>query len=326
MGEPRANGPATAGHGKRHRTGPGSGGVEGVGVLDSRYLPDPDFDALWDAIILDPEQKDRLLAQSILNFTLRRKLSRAQLPMHGLILLHGPPGTGKTSIARGLASRIAETVGPLNANEPVLFIEVEPHALTSSALGKSQRAVKDLLSLTVGENAASGPLIVLLDEVETLAADRSKMSLEANPIDVHRATDAVLAQLDHLAATYPRLLFLATSNFTRAIDQAFVSRADLVEYVGLPGPDACKTILTEGVNALAVAFPKVANILGEKAFERAAKACVGLDGRQICKAIINACGLSKNTAVDPGRVTAEDILRAVELAQTQATQLKENRT
>ena len=41
-----------------------------------------------------------------------------------------------------------------------------------------------------------GPTIVLLDEVETLAADRSKMSLEANPIDIHRATDAVLVQLD----------------------------------------------------------------------------------------------------------------------------------
>jgi hypothetical protein len=54
---------------------------------------------------------------------------------------------------------------------------------------------------------------VLLDEVETLAADRSKMSLEANPIDVHRATDAVLVQLDTPSDQYPNLLFIATSNF-----------------------------------------------------------------------------------------------------------------
>ncbi len=322
MGEPRANGSAPPSPTKRHRTGPGSGGVEGVGVLDSRYLPDPDFNELWDAIILEPGQKDRLLGQSILNFTVRGKVNRAQLPMHGLVLLQGPPGTGKTSVARGLSARIAEAV---NSTEPFRFIEIEPHSLTSAALGKSQKAIRDLLGTTVAESASAGPLIVLLDEVETLAADRSKMSLEANPVDVHRATDAVLAQLDHLAALYPKLLFLATSNFTRAIDHAFVSRADVVEYIGLPGPDACRAILTSGVKAFTDAFPKVSNILADGAFERAVVACVGLDGRQIRKAIIAACGLEKRTAVEPHRLTANDILRAVELAQAQATQLKESR-
>jgi AAA+ superfamily predicted ATPase len=167
--------------------------------------------------------------------------------------------------------------------------------------------------------------VVLLDEVETLAADRSKMSLEANPIDVHRSTDAVLAQLDHLAANHPNLLFIATSNFTRAIDAAFVSRADLVEFVGPPGPDACRTILTASVKALAAAFPRVEGVLGEWAFEKAVAACVGLDGRQIRKAVLAACGLNKLTALEPDRLSAADLLRAVELAKEQATKLKENR-
>jgi AAA+ superfamily predicted ATPase len=167
--------------------------------------------------------------------------------------------------------------------------------------------------------------VVLLDEVETLVADRSKLSLEANPVDVHRATDAVLAQLDQLAATHPDLLFVATSNFTRAVDAAFVSRADLVEYIGLPNAEACQAILTAGVNALAAAFPKVADVIGETEFDRAAKACVGLDGRQIKKAVVAACGLDKQTALNPERLTAADVLRAVELAQAQATQLKESR-
>ncbi len=77
------------------------------------------------------------------------------------------------------------------------MLEVEPHALTSSAMGKTQRAVSDLFSQSIAEAATGGPIIVLLDEVETLAADRSKMSLEANPIDIHRATDAVLVQTRH---------------------------------------------------------------------------------------------------------------------------------
>jgi len=47
-----------------------------------------------------------------------------------------------------------------------------------------------------------------------VAADRGRMSMDANPIDVHRATDAVLAQLDQLAAKYPHLLFIARAIYT----------------------------------------------------------------------------------------------------------------
>lgn len=159
--------------------GAGSGGIDATGILDSRLLPDRDFLAQWDAVIVEAAQKDRLLSQAILNFTLREKVNRANLPLHGLIVLHGPPGTGKTSLARGLSARTAEVIGQLGEFR---FIEVEPHALTGAALGKSQRAVRDLLGETIAEQAERGPLIVLLDEVETLAADRSRMSLDANPM------------------------------------------------------------------------------------------------------------------------------------------------
>jgi AAA+ superfamily predicted ATPase len=322
MQKSRGNGPAHDGHGNKHKTGPNSGGVEAVGVLDSRNLPDPEFDGVWEAIILEPGQKDRLLSSAVLNFTMRDKIDRTQLPMHGLILLHGPPGTGKTSVARGLASRVA---GSVKGDRPYLFIEIEPHALAGAALGKSQKAARDLLGLTVAEQATRGPLVVLLDEVETLVADRSKLSLEANPVDVHRATDAVLAQLDHLAANHPDLLFIATSNFTRAVDAAFVSRADLVEHIGLPNAEACQAILAAGVRALAAVYPPVAGILDDAAFGRAAEACVGLDGRQIKKAVVAACGLDKQTALHPERLTAAGLLRAVELTKAQASQLKEAR-
>ena len=108
-----------------------------------------------------------------------------------------------------------------------------------------EQAVTHLLGSVIGEQASAGPCIVLLDEVKSLAADRRKMSMDANPVDVHRATDAVLTQLDQLAASNTQLLFIATSNFPGAIDDAFLSRADLVVTVELPTADACRAILLD---------------------------------------------------------------------------------
>jgi hypothetical protein len=52
--------------------------------------------------------------------------------------------------------------------------------------------VEQLFSITLDEHASAGPTIMLLDEVETLFTDRAAMSMDANPIDVHRAVDAAL--------------------------------------------------------------------------------------------------------------------------------------
>lgn len=144
--------------------------VSNKGILDTRRLPDKEFQKLWDAIIVDEEKKGRLLSQAVFNFVVRPKVDRAFLPLHGVILLVGAPGTGKTSLARGLASRTAEAISNIGEFQ---FIEVDPHSLTSSALGKSQKAVTELLGGTIAEYAAASPVIVLLDEVETLATDRS---------------------------------------------------------------------------------------------------------------------------------------------------------
>jgi AAA+ superfamily predicted ATPase len=175
------------------------------------------------------------------------------------------------------------------------------------------------LGEVVAETAAAGPLIVLLDEVETLAADRTKMSLEANPVDVHRATDAVLAQLDHLAANHPNLLFIATSNFKDAIDKAFVSRCDLVVTVGLPEKEACEKIITDTVQKLADAFPSLSKLLGRSELKEAAGICVGMDGRRIRKVVLSALALDKRVAIAPDTLKAEHIVEAARRAKHEMT-------
>ena len=278
--------------------------IKGIHIAGS--LSPEDHAELWDSIHVSKDLKDSLLCQALLNFTLRSRVSRRVIPLHGIILLVGKPGTGKTSLARGLASK---TAGLLPAKK-ISYLEVEPHSLSSASMGKTQKAVTELFRQTIAEYAQAGPTFVLLDEVETIVVDRSKLSLQANPIDIHRATDAALVQLDHLGEQYPNLLLVATSNFPLAIDSAFISRTDLLITIPLPDKRACTEILADTLRGLSKAFPKVQELSHHRELHKVAEACYGLDGRQIRKMVASACTLHRETAADPNKLTLDDLLRA----------------
>jgi AAA+ superfamily predicted ATPase len=271
------------------------------GVARLCRLPDDEFVPAWTSIKLADGVRERLLAQSLLSLTVRQKLPFESAPLHGLILLMGAPGTGKTTLSRGLANQVAKQL----PGTKTTYIEIDPHALTSSALGRSQQAVAKLFEQTIPELAMDGVAIVLLDELETLAVSRHQLSLEANPIDVHRATDAALAGMDRLTRDHRNVLLIGTTNFPKALDRAVISRADYIEEIGLPTEAACREIILDSLKAVGTVWKGLRAL--EADIIRLAKAAEGLDGRRIRKQIFVAMASDVETAKDPGKLTAKQI-------------------
>ena len=270
-------------------------------------MPDPAYAGLWDSIVVDGSVKDRLLRAAVLNLRLREKLPFETTALHGLVLLYGPPGTGKTTLARGLAHELAK----ITTNRKARLIEIHPHVLMSAEHGESQRAVTRLLTEYVPSLGDDGmPTVVLLDEVESMAIARSEASLAANPADVHRATDAVLAALDSNTVNFPNLVFVVTSNFVRTLDEAFLSRVDVHIHVPAPDSSGIVAILKQALQAMAPAFAPLARLASDPGLERVAERLAGADGRRVRKTITEAMLGRQETVLDPGSTTVDDLIAA----------------
>ena len=132
------------------------------------------------------------------------------------ILLCGPPGCGKTMIARGLSSEI-------NAN----YIELSGSDVFNPLYGESEKVIKEVFN----KARAKTPAIILIDEIDALGGSRSAMRGELE----RRLVTTLLTEMDGLRSL-GNVIVIATTNTPDVLDPALrrPGRFDYEIHIGIP--------------------------------------------------------------------------------------------
>jgi SpoVK/Ycf46/Vps4 family AAA+-type ATPase len=115
--------------------------------------------------------------------------------------------------------------------------------------------------------------------------------------------------IDEIARRLPSVLFVTTTNFIDAIDQAFLSRADLVMHFALPDADTIAAILQHSLAELAVQWPGISSLNPSQVHE-IASLCLGWNGRQVRKLVLAALAQRLEVAKNPALLTFDDLREA----------------
>lgn len=210
------------------------------------------------------------------------------------VLLWGPPGCGKTLLAKAVANES-------RAN----FISIKGPELLNKYVGESERAVRQVFVRA----RSSIPCVIFFDELDALVPRRDDALSESSA----RVVNTLLTELDGLGSNRQGIYIIAATNRPDIIDPAMLrpGRLETLLFVNLPGPSERAEILQTLVRNLPIEFNDQMRALAES--------CEGYSGADI-GSLLRRAGYSAIKRRD--MIRFEDFVTAKEHIRPSVTDMR----